>query len=178
MGLTSQTSRNQTLVSVQDPSQWMPSSWFFPMITLLSDAPSCKMNTAFSSPIQLAPFVWTQFLCGHTSIIITVAGSTTIVLPIPQINTAFDHTGRRQRDNITHTRGNVECLGTGNANETEDDSAGMHFELMVDQIEGQRGTFYTFGDHNETATPVSVTYMAAGVLNIGEEISVKIFDDI
>lgn len=70
---------------------------------------------------------------GHTSIIIIVAGSTTIVLPIAQINTALDHTGRRQRDNAPHARGNVECLGTGKANETEDDSAGMHFaQLRVD----------------------------------------------
>jgi hypothetical protein len=140
------------------------------MITLLSDAPSSKMNTAFSSPIELAPFIWTCCLCGHTSIIIIVASSTTIVLPIPQINTAFDHTGRRQRDNTTHTRGNIECLSTGNANETEDDSAGMHFELMVDQIEGQRGAFYTFGDENKTGLIVSVAYTAAGVLNIREEI--------
>jgi hypothetical protein len=140
------------------------------MITLLSDAPSSKMNTAFSSPIQLAPFIWTHFLYGHTSIIIIVAGPTTIVLPIPQINTAFDHTGRRQRDNITHTRWDIECLGTGNANETEEDSAGMHFELMVDQIEGQRGAFYTFGDENKTGLTDSVTYTATGVLNIREEI--------
>jgi hypothetical protein len=50
--LTSQTSRNQTLVRVQDPSQWMPSSWFSPMMTLLRDAPSFRMNTALSSPIS------------------------------------------------------------------------------------------------------------------------------
>jgi hypothetical protein len=139
------------------------------MITLLSDAPSSKMNTALSSPIQLALFILTHSLRGHTGIIITVASTTTIVLPISQINTAFDHTGRRQRDNTAHTRGNVECLGTRNANETEDDSAGMHFvQLMVDQIEGQRGTFYTFGDQNNTGLTVSDPYMAAGLLNIRE----------
>jgi hypothetical protein len=74
-----------------------------------------------------------RFIClnsllgGHTSIIITVAGATTIELPVSQIDTAGDHTGRRQRDDVTHARGDVESLGTGNANEAEDDSAGVHF---------------------------------------------------
>lgn len=73
------------------------------------------------------------FLCGHTGVIIVVAGTTTIVLPVTQINTALDHTGRRQRDDAADTRGNVESLGTGKANETEDDGAGVHFaELMAD----------------------------------------------
>lgn len=73
------------------------------------------------------------FLCGHTGVIIVVAGTTTVVLPVTQINTALDHTGRRQRDDAAHTRGNVESLGTGKANETEDDGAGVHFaEWMVE----------------------------------------------
>jgi hypothetical protein len=47
----------------------------------------------------------------------------------------------------------------------------MHFaRLMVDQIEGQRGAFYTFGDQNNTGLTVSVPYIAAGLLNIREEI--------
>lgn len=78
--------------------------------------------------IQLALSVRISFSTWtHTSVIITVAGTTTVVLAVGQVNIARDLTGRRQRDNITHARGDVESLGTGNANETEEDSAGVHF---------------------------------------------------
>lgn len=104
------------------------------MITLLRDAPSSKTNTALSEPIQLASFILdVAFLCAHTGVIVVVAGLTTVVLPVTKINIALDHTGRRQRDDVAHARGNVESLGTGKANETEDDGAGVHFiELMID----------------------------------------------
>lgn len=48
---------------------------------------------------------------------------------------------------------------------------------MVDQIEGQRGTFYSFGDHNKTgpreyclSSIYSVQLLRTGPLNIHEEI--------
>lgn len=71
------------------------------------------------------------FLCGHTGVIIAVAGATTVVLPVTKINIALDHTGRRQRDDVAHTGGNVESLGTGKADETEDDGVGVHFVWLM-----------------------------------------------
>jgi hypothetical protein len=83
-----------------------------------------------------------RFSYGHTSVLITVAGTTTVVLAVAQVDFARDLTRRRQRDNITHARGDVESLSTGNANETEEDSAGVHFvRLMVDAGQLMRSRF-------------------------------------
>ena len=49
---SSQTSRNQTLVKVQAPLQWTPSSWFLPMMTLEMEAPFSKMKTALADPVS------------------------------------------------------------------------------------------------------------------------------
>lgn len=104
------------------------------MITLLRDAPFSRTNTALTEPFHAISFIgMDSILGGHTGILVTVARTTTVVLPVAQINIALDHAGRRQRDNAAHPRGNVQCLGTGEANETEDDGASVHLaELMVD----------------------------------------------
>lgn len=110
--LPSQTSRNQTLVNVQEPLQWTPSSCLTPMITLEIEAPFSKMKTAPSDPLKdgISIRATGAILFSNLPIGVSVASTSNIVFLVTVVFAAGNGGRTWKSNNATNSRWDVQSL--------------------------------------------------------------------